>query len=300
MPNISKVVIGTWPLSGDLGAVEKRDVYTTLEYCMKIGIREFDTAPNYGNGIMETIIGDVFRGEKNAIINTKCGNDIRNKKKFDIESLEESFYGSLERLKVSSVNILFLHNPRDEIKSYKPIHEFFEKERLNGTLIKKGISLAKDHLYKESDLEQFDIFQNDLNLLYLSPVINDSNKNKIFYARSPLATGLLAGKINKDTVFGIDDFRSTWLKGERLRSILLRIEKIKSISNIPLISLARKFLLEQRYPMKVIFGVKNIKHVDDIIEDLHSDSLEKQMIEQIIDLYKNDFGLPEKHKSLCY
>lgn len=300
MIDISKVVIGTWPLSGDLGEVKKKEVYNTLEYCREIGIKEYDTAPNYGNGTMEKMIGDVFEGEKNITINTKCGNNIDNKKDFGIQALQSSLYDSLERLCTKSVGTLFLHNPRQELKSLIPILEFFQKEKLSGNIINSGISLAKDYYYNPNELKYFDALQNDLNLLYLKPIINDDSRTNIFYARSPLATGLLAGKIDQDTIFPTNDYRSTWLKGARLKSILLRVNQLKDLSDISIASLARKFLLQLDYPQKVIFGVKNRKHIDDIIEDLNSDPIDNSLVEQIIQLYNKDYGLPENHKKLCY
>ena len=172
MFNKSKVVIGTWPLSGDLGEVDKKEVYATLEYCAKMGLVEFDTAPNYGRGGMESIIGKVFKGEKNITINTKCGSSINNKKDFSKGSLRSSLYQSLERLGCDRIGTLFLHNPRNEIKNWKSLKDFFEKEKVDGSIISSGLSLAKDYTYDMNDLEYFDAFQNDLNLLYLKPLTN--------------------------------------------------------------------------------------------------------------------------------
>ena len=69
---------------------------------------------------------------------------------------------------------------------------------------------------------------------------------------------------------------------------------------MPIASLARKFLLQHDFTNKVIFGVKNRKHVDDIIEDLHSKILEKELIDQILHLYKKDFNLDQNQRKLGY
>ena len=53
-----KIVIGTWPLSGDLGAVNKDLVLKTIEACFDCGFNEFDMAPNYGNGFCENHFGN--------------------------------------------------------------------------------------------------------------------------------------------------------------------------------------------------------------------------------------------------
>ena len=300
MLNTSKVVIGTWPLSGDFGRINKKEVYKTLEHCLKVGFKEFDTAPNYGGGAMESIIGEVFEGIDDISINTKCGNHLNNKKDFSATALKSSLYRSLDRLRINSIKTLFLHNPRDEIKSLLELKDFFKHEKVNGRIKYSGLSLAKDFHYSSNEVNYFDALQNDLNLLYLKPFLESQAKTKVYYARSPLATGLLSGRITKDTTFPKDDFRSTWLKGERLESLVKRVKRLDSITNIPISSLARRFLLQQKFPNKVIFGVKNHHHVNDILNDLKTEPLKNTIVQEIIMLYKQDFGLPKNQKSLGY
>jgi aryl-alcohol dehydrogenase-like predicted oxidoreductase len=298
--NKSKVVIGTWPLSGDLGKVTSTDVYRTLEYCAKKGLKQFDTAPNYGNGSMENYIGEVFNGDKNIIINTKCGNSTNNIKDFSFSSLKNTFDNSLNRLKVEKVQTLFLHNPRLNPPNLSSAIQFLEDEKNLGRIKYCGISIAKDFDYDSTELKTFDAIQNDLNLLYLKPIISENYHNSFFYARSPLATGILAGNINTNTVFSPEDYRSCWLKGERLKSIMKRVNKIKSYINIPLPKFSRQFLLQHNFPQKVIFGVKNCDHVDDILNDLYADPISSDLINKIVNLYIDDYGLSKKHDNLGY
>ena len=78
---ISKIIIGTWPLSGDYGKIDYKQTQDILEHCYELGIREFDTAPNYGNGVMEKHLGVILENKSNVLINTKMGNLPFNKKK---------------------------------------------------------------------------------------------------------------------------------------------------------------------------------------------------------------------------
>ena len=77
-------------------------------------------------------------------------------------------------------------------------------------------------------------------------------------ARSPLASGLLSGKITKHTKFTNDDHRHLWLKEERLKSLLRRIEVIKENSEIDLPTLALKFVLNFENVDKVIVELKKL------------------------------------------
>ena len=86
----SKFVIGTWPLSGDYGTFSKKNVLDTITLALENEIFEFDTAPNYGNGIIEKIIGDEVKDK--ILINTKVGSLENKKKSFDPEDLKSSFF----------------------------------------------------------------------------------------------------------------------------------------------------------------------------------------------------------------
>ena len=80
---ISKIIIGTWPLSGDYGKIDYNQIKDVLEYSYESGIREFDSAPNYGNGVMEKYLGIIFENRSDVKKNKKMGNLPFNKKNYD-------------------------------------------------------------------------------------------------------------------------------------------------------------------------------------------------------------------------
>lgn len=55
------------------GGIEKRHASRLLEHAYELGIRHFDTAPSYGHGQSENILGDVFAGVDDITIMTKIG-----------------------------------------------------------------------------------------------------------------------------------------------------------------------------------------------------------------------------------
>ena len=201
------------------------------------------------------------------------------------------------RKKKNSLNFLFLHNPKHEIKNYNEIFDFFEKSKENGLINFSGLSLAKKFKYN-IDFELFDAFQDDFNLLCMdSPIIKNINLNKkIFFARSPLATSILTGKIDIKTKFDSDDYRSNWLYDKRLISILKRVERIKNITDIPILSLAKRFVIQHPRIDKVIFGVKSPEHVIELIEDLQAPKLPEDLTNKLSYFFETDYGLlNEKH-----
>ena len=288
----NKVIIGTWPISGDFGNVDLISVQKILEHTYELGFRQFDTAPNYGNGFSEFSLGKVFSKKKDCLINTKIGNLPFSRKSFEIKKIRRSFEESLIRLNCDCINILFLHNPRDDVENYVELLELMKQLKVNGLIRYLGLSKAKNINYKSLVKEDsFDYIQDDINLLNLKPIININNINTKLIARSPLASGILSGSINLNSTFTDDDQRSTWLKADRLKSILKRVKIIDSLSNIPLISLARTFILNQKCIHNVIFGVKSIQHVDDLFNNIQAPEISGDLKEKLIYLFKNDYGL---------
>lgn len=286
-----KIVIGTWPLSGDYGKIESEKVREVLEYCHNLGINEFDTAPNYGNGFMEEQLGKVFGNDEKILINTKIGNLPFRKKSYDVLDLKKSFEESLNRLDRDSVNVLFLHNPRDEIKNYEKILDFFHELKDNKKIKKIGLSKAKNFVYEKFvNLDRFDVIQDDVNLLSLNSLKRNKTRGELM-ARSPLASGLLGGRISEYSVFPEDDHRSTWLHGDRLVSLIKRVNEIKKNTDLELPELSIRFLLHNKLINKVIFGVKKHEHVDQILNPKNNTPLDKFLEEKIFELYENDYGL---------
>jgi len=288
-----KIVIGTWPTSGDWGSNDISEVvnlYAKSFY--EYGFYEYDTAPNYGNGFSEFLLGKIFENEK-VKINTKVGNLPFDQKSFEEDDIKISIDQSLKRLNRSSINILFLHNPRNEIKDYDKIINLLNDYKSSGVIKGYGISCAKGFDYEKfTSLEKFEYVQDDINLLCLDKIIKYKKNN--YYARSPLASGLLSGKINKSTIFEKSDHRSEWLYDERLNSLIDRIEAIKEISGEDIIDISSRFLLHSPKIDKVIFGIRKISHLDRLNNIKDSSPLKVKMVNDIFQLYKNDFGLTGK------
>ena len=292
---ISKIIIGTWPLSGDYGKIDYKQVQDILEYCYELGIREFDTAPNYGNGVMEKYLGVIFKNRSDVLINTKMGNLPFNKKNYEIRELKKSFENSLKTLKRDSINVLFLHNPRMEITDYTDILNFMHELKDKGMINQIGLSKARNFNYEKFvNLEEFDVIQDDINLLNLQALKKSKPKGSILMARSPLANGLLSGRITEKTVFSNDDQRATWLHGKRLESIVRRINEIRKHSDLELSELAIRFLQNQNLIDKIIFGIKRKEHVKNLLEQVSKKPLKPIIIKKLFELFENDFGLMDE------
>src|SRR6201981_4205861 len=110
-----------WPISaltlggGGLGMVWGE---TTFEECVATvhdavgaGITLIDLAPSYGNGKAEEVVGAAFDGRlpEGVRVTSKCG--LGNAPRAEIEPmLRRSIEGSLQRLRLSRIDLFFLHS----------------------------------------------------------------------------------------------------------------------------------------------------------------------------------------------
>jgi aryl-alcohol dehydrogenase-like predicted oxidoreductase len=157
----SKVVIGTWSLSGDLGFVSKKNVISTIEACVENNFLEFDTAPTYGKGSVYKVLNDVLKNVNGVKINTKCGYNSHFVKTFKIQDIIDSIDNSLHVFK--KINTLFLHNPRNEIKEWSKLFNILNAYKKKNFINSIGISFARDCYFEKKIMNQFDYFQDEIN-----------------------------------------------------------------------------------------------------------------------------------------
>jgi|TARA_B100001971_G_C18229500_1_gene562962 aryl-alcohol dehydrogenase-like predicted oxidoreductase len=286
----SKTIIGTWSLSGDYGHVNKLEIYKTLEYAIKNNFFEFDISPIYGKGKIENILSNVVRGIDKILINTKCGYNNNFVKTFHPHDITRSIQNSIE--KFGKLNIVFLHNPRNEIKNWNKVIELlleFKKIKLIKYI---GLSVARDFYFEKKILDSFDYIQDDINLLRTKPLLKLSSTKSKIIARSPLASGVLSGKLSLMTKFKKNDNRRNWLRSQRLKNILEQIYQIKKIEKNDLRTFAINFLFTIKKIDKIIFGVKNQKQLENLKLNIKNfKTVKKNQANKVFELNRNNFYL---------
>lgn len=114
--NCSVVALGTWSMGGDFWGKSDDDAsIDTIRASLDAGINTIDTAPVYGNGHSEEIVGKAIKGRKreDIIIATKCGIDIVGKtgRNSSPELLYKEIDASLKRLGTDYVDLYQVHWP---------------------------------------------------------------------------------------------------------------------------------------------------------------------------------------------
>ena len=113
--DVSVIAFGAWAIGGaDWGKVDDRDSIKAIHRSLDLGVNLFDTAPLYGNGHAESVLGKALEGvSQKVIIATKCGPiEVRpGLLRFDLsrEGLISQVDDSLRRLKVDRIDLLQVH-----------------------------------------------------------------------------------------------------------------------------------------------------------------------------------------------
>ena len=114
--DVSVVGFGTWAIGGtDWGRVDDGDSVKAIRRAIDLGVTLFDTAPIYGNGRAESVLGRALgAARKDVVVATKCG-PVEGPGGLAIDlspaGIRGQLEGSLRRLGTDWVDVLQVHWP---------------------------------------------------------------------------------------------------------------------------------------------------------------------------------------------
>jgi aryl-alcohol dehydrogenase-like predicted oxidoreductase len=113
---VSRVALGTWAMGGWMwGGTDQRESVATIHAAMDQGINLIDTAPVYGFGVSEEIVGAALEGIRDrAVIATKTGLEWRDGKVYRNATrarIMQEVDDSLRRLRTDYIDIYQVHWP---------------------------------------------------------------------------------------------------------------------------------------------------------------------------------------------
>jgi aryl-alcohol dehydrogenase-like predicted oxidoreductase len=289
---VSEIGLGTWQLGNNdswHGPTIEESI-GIIERAYNKGCNFFDTAPNYGGGNSEKVLG---RGiselgiRKHVYINSKFGHWPNGEVDFDSSKIEKSVDSSLERLKTNYLDSIILHNPAFEILEGKTDHfEKLAKLKEKGKIKNYGVSVDSSQemmtVMNHTDIQVIEVM---FNLLYQEPkkaFQQAKEKGISIIVKVPLDSGWLTGKYDENSEF--TGIRDRWTKEDKqLRSHL--IGQIKNVVGTDdLIHQALKFILSFDEVTTIIPGAKNIEQLEHNL-DASGEVLSDERKEAFEDLY---------------
>ncbi len=224
----SVVALGAWAIGGWYwGGTDETQSIDAIRAALDAGINFIDTAPVYGLGRSEVIVGKAIAGRRDeVVIATKCGVVWHTQKgKFRLEEYDKQLYGylgaesiryeieeSLRRLQTDYIDLYQTHQQDPATPIEETMGTLLELKE-QGKIRAIGVSNATaDHMeqYRElgpldSDQERYSILDQHIEEEQL-PYCR--NHGIAVLAFSPLEQGLLTGKVTAEREFPEDDWRT--------------------------------------------------------------------------------------------
>jgi len=215
---VSRVALGTWAMGGWMwGGTDENASIATIRAALDQGMNLIDTAPVYGFGVSEEIVGralGVAGLRSRAVIATKVGLESRDGKVYRnatrarvMQEIDES----LRRLRTDYIDIYQVHWPDPLV----PIEETAEAMRTlyeQGKIRAVGVSnFSVAQMKRFRQLAPLHVLQSPYNLFEraidaeILPYCRANNIATLGYGA--LCRGLLSGRMRPDTTFQGDDLR---------------------------------------------------------------------------------------------
>ncbi len=286
-PWLSEIGLGAWAIGGawqwGWGPQDDRDSLATIQKALDLGINWIDTAPVYGLGHSEEVVGKAIAGKRQDVfIATKCGlvwddrGRVRNNNRPD--SIRRECEASLKRLNTDYIDLYQIHWP-DPRTPVEASWEEMLRLKQEGKVRYIGVSnFGVDLLETCERLGHVNSLQPPYSMVHR--VRYPEVENEILpwcrahgvgvVAYSPLQNGLLTGKFTRERLEQLprDDWRrkSEFFQEPLFSQVLELVERLKPIAATyekSLTQLAIAWVLQNPAVTAAIVGARRPEQVEE-------------------------------------
>jgi aryl-alcohol dehydrogenase-like predicted oxidoreductase len=309
----SRIGLGTWAIGGWMwGGTDEAESIRTIQSAPDHGITLIDTAPVYGFGRSEEIVGQAVKQgglRDQVVVATKCALEwdarervARNATKQRI--LQEAD-DSLRRLRTDVIDLLQVHWPDPNV-DVRETAEAMAQLKNDGKIRAIGVSnFTPQQLQAFSEVATIDVVQNPYNLFErqidedVLPWAREHDTRLLAYGS--LCRGLLSGRMRADREFPGDDLRNSdpKFKQPRFDQYLAAVDELEAFAQANhgkhVLDLAVRWVLDQ-YPHSVaLWGARKPDQLDavDNVWGWQLDEQAREQISQIVDGHVTDPVGPE-------
>ena len=280
--NVSEVSLGTWQIGAGWGDVSDTDAERVLHAAIDNGINFFDTADVYGDGRSERYIAKVLSATKTEVfVATKAARRLQphTADGYNRENLTAFVERSLKNLRRDRLDLVQLHCPPTDVYYRPEVFAALDELKRAGKIHHYGVSVEKvEEAVKATEFPGiatvqiiFNIFRQRPKELFF-PLAQQRDVGIL--VRLPLSSGLLSGKITRDTAFAADDHRNFNRKGEQFdrgetfsgvdfETALDAVDEIRRLVpvGVSMAKLALRWILDHPAVSCVIPGARNEQQV---------------------------------------
>ncbi len=220
--NVSAISFGAWAIGGAWGSVDDTESLAALNKAVDCGVNFIDTADVYGMGRSERLIAQLKRDRKEEIVvATKAGRRLspHTADGYNAANIEGFIDDSLRNLSTDCLDLVQLHCPPVEVYYRPELFGALDAMVQKGKIRYYGVSVEKvEEALKAIEYPNVQTVQIIFNCFRLRPAglfFEQARKRRVgILARVPLASGLLTGKITRESQFEKDDHRNFNRRGE--------------------------------------------------------------------------------------
>src|SRR5690606_24101735 len=262
--NVSAISFGAWAIGSAWGEVDDRESLAALHRAVDLGVNFFDTADVYGDGRSERLLARLRKERSETIyIATKAGRRLEKQEPggYNRQNLTAFVERSLKNLETEALDLLQLHCPPTEVYYMPEVFDILDDLVRAGKICHYGVSVEKvEEALKAIEYPGVKTVQIIFNMFRLRPAglfFSEAKRKQVaVIARVPLASGLLTGKMTRQTTFAADDHRNYNRHGEAFdvgetfsgvdyETGLEAVDRIKAIlpEGVPLAQFALRWIL---------------------------------------------------------
>lgn len=295
---VSRVALGTWAMGGWMwGGTDQRESIATIRAALRQGINLIDTAPVYGFGVSEEIVGTALAHLRTqAVISTKTGLEWRNGKVYRNATrarILQEVDDSLRRLRTDYIDIYQVHWPDPLVpveETAEAMRSLYEQGKIRAIGV-SNFSVAQMERFRQvAPLHvlqpPYNVFERSIEAQIL-PYCHANNIVTLGYGA--LCRGLLSGRMQPDTTFEGDDLRRVDPKFQppRFAQYLDAVRQLDELAqrrfHRRVIHLAVRWMLDQGISVALWGG----RHPDQLeaalgVAGWSLDKAEREQIERIV------------------
>jgi aryl-alcohol dehydrogenase-like predicted oxidoreductase len=256
----SRVALGTWAMGGWMwGGTDRRESIDTVRAALDQGINLIDTAPVYGFGVSEEIVGAALATRRaQALIATKTGVEWRDGQVYRNGTRARIFKeidDSLRRLRTDYVDIYLVHWPDPLVpveETAEAMHTLYRQGKIRAIGVSNFSVEQMERFRQVAPLHvvqaPYNLFERDIEGDVL-PYCHRHNIVTLGYGA--LCRGLLSGRMQADTVFPANDLRNIdpKFREPRFAQYLNAVRKLDDLArrqyHCGVIQLAVRWMLDQ-------------------------------------------------------
>lgn len=277
---VSRIGLGTWAIGGWMwGGTDEARSIETIRGAVRGGINLIDTAPVYGFGRSEEIVGKALEGIRDqAVIATKVALEWPNeevRRNASAARIRQEVEDSLRRLRTDRIDLYQVHWPDPQVAHEETAGEL-ERLRQEGKILAIGVSNYSP--------EQLEAFRQFANLSTVQPPYNlferaieadvlpyAQRHGLVVLAYGALCRGLLSGRMNAETKFEGDDLRQgdPKFQAPRFAQYLAAVEALTAFARErhgkSVLALAVRWILDQG-PTIALWGARKPEQLQGLDE----------------------------------